>query len=535
MAPVRESMKPFDSTDIDERICILQNYGLSQRNKDVELGETPVMFYDYAFDEYQKLDEYEGQIVEKKKDLWAASPATGEDRYKLNHDEYFPKRQCELGRALFLRVIDFPELRYCWTEGFLKAIRAQMKPETHNSPPDQQALEREQEQFLIETLRKLIPQAPDPAGPDIFKSGISFSALTGRESADKAASRKPPGSGSADNAFLALMVYMPYFDISTIPDRKTESLTLPEYRLLERGEPVIQYPPSGDRNKDLLVHQAWFMMLNNEIIAMFRSAEDKHSDPVMTKRRPQPLFPDQHRTGAFHALVQMISNIFTSSRKRSLNFFLEKIAKGEFDTQHRIYNNDNTVVQTLDSLVIDLITLKSIVKSQVEILEDLQDIYENTTRTPAQGNCHNKNVVKIPVLQKAVEEIPFAVVTIEAVVRERKKYQEKLDVLLERAERSKKHLSRILKMEALQYVIGTQTIHLLGATTSQTQEINEQLSKTGDSQATTAVLATEAQTIELEKQRQIVTSFTILTTLFLPLGFCASVGFRIALTALMED
>lgn len=100
--------------------------------------------------------------------------------------------------------------------------------------------------------------------------------------------------------------------------------------------------------------------------------------------------------------------------------------------------NDNTIIQTLDSLVVDLITLKGIVQSQVEILEDLQDIYENTIRIPVQWNCHNKNVVKIPVVQKAAEEIPLAVITIEAVIRERKKYQEKLDVLLERAGRSKK-------------------------------------------------------------------------------------------------
>lgn len=102
--------------------------------------------------------------------------------------------------------------------------------------------------------------------------------------------------------------------------------------------------------------------------------------------------------------------------------------------------NGNAVAQTLDSLVIDLITLKIIVQSQVEILEDLQDIYENTIRTPAQGNCYNRNVAKIPVLQKAKEEIPLVVVTIEAVVRERKKYQEKLDVLLERARGSKKYV-----------------------------------------------------------------------------------------------
>lgn len=103
-------------------------------------------------------------------------------------------------------------------------------------------------------------------------------------------------------------------------------------------------------------------------------------------------------------------------------------------------------------------------------------------------------------------------------------------------------------MEVLQYVIDTQTTHLLEATVSQTErlseatasqterlseamvsqthEINEQLSKTGVSQATANTAATKAQTVELEKQRKVVTTFTILTTLFLPLGFCTSVGFR---------
>lgn len=156
-------------------------------------------------------------------------------------------------------------------------MRAQMKPEphhsplglgeikAHNSPSDQR--EKEREQYLMKTLAELIPQAPIPAGPDMFKSGVSFSALTGREFMDKTASKEPPGSGSTDNAFLALMVYMPYFDISTIPGRKTESLTLAEYRFLDRGE-LVQNSPSGDCNKDLLVHQAWFMMLNNGLASL---------------------------------------------------------------------------------------------------------------------------------------------------------------------------------------------------------------------------------------------------------------------------
>lgn len=63
------------------------------------------------------------------------------------------------------------------------------------------------------------------------------------------------------------------------------------------------------------------------MIAMFRSAEDKHSDPIKIESRPRPLFPDQHRVGIFHALAQMISNIFTSSRKRSFVFFRKAVAR----------------------------------------------------------------------------------------------------------------------------------------------------------------------------------------------------------------
>lgn len=103
-------------------------------------------------------------------------------------------------------------------------------------------------------------------------------------------------------------------------------------------------------------------------------------------------------------------------------------------------SSDGAVIQALDSLIANITTLKSIVQSQIEILEDLRDIYENTDRTPAKKNCRNKNVVKIPVLQRAIEEIPVALITIDGVVEEREKYQEKLDVLLERVRKSKKYV-----------------------------------------------------------------------------------------------
>lgn len=58
-------MKDIASTDIDERACILQNYSPSQKDANDELEETPVMFYDYAFDEHQST---KGQTTAKNKD-----------------------------------------------------------------------------------------------------------------------------------------------------------------------------------------------------------------------------------------------------------------------------------------------------------------------------------------------------------------------------------------------------------------------------------------------------------------------------------
>lgn len=129
-----------------------------------------------------------------------------------------------------------------------------MKPENHDPPVDRQ----EMGQTVMRTLSEIIPEAPsiiDPVRyPYIFKSGISFRAL-----------REPPGSESfKGEAFLALMVYMPYFDVSTLPKDRVESLSLSEYRHLERGGrggSEIRSPSNTD--PEILVHQVWFMVFNS--------------------------------------------------------------------------------------------------------------------------------------------------------------------------------------------------------------------------------------------------------------------------------
>lgn len=70
-------MGPFGLTAIDERTCFLHNYDLLQRDKSVELRETPVMFYDYALDEDQNeegqtTENDKGHTSKKNEDMWAS-------------------------------------------------------------------------------------------------------------------------------------------------------------------------------------------------------------------------------------------------------------------------------------------------------------------------------------------------------------------------------------------------------------------------------------------------------------------------------
>lgn len=86
-------------------------------------------------------------------------------------------------------------------------------------------------------------------------------------------------------------------------------------------------------------------------------------------------------------------------------------------------------------MIADITTLKSIIQSQVVILEDLRDVYENSFRSPSEKNCFNKVGVDLPKLSKSREQIPPTFGTIDKVIEERGNFEKKFDVLLERAER----------------------------------------------------------------------------------------------------
>lgn len=85
--------------------------------------------------------------------------------------------------------------------------------------------------------------------------------------------------------------------------------------------------------------------------------------------------------------------------------------------------------------------------------------------------------------------------------------------------------SIIRQLELLTTATGAQTVLLnevRAAPMSQAQA--EQIVQIARAEAEVTAHAIGVQTTELEKQGQVISAFTVLTTLFLPLGFCASVG-----------
>lgn len=94
----------------------------------------------------------------------------------------------------------------------------------------------------------------------------------------------------------------------------------------------------------------------------------------------------------------------------------------------------------LNTLTASIATLKSVVQSQIEILEDLRDTYENPIKIPAKDGSYKRAAANMPVINRLHEQIPLALEAIDKVIEERQKYEQKLDILLGKVERLRKHV-----------------------------------------------------------------------------------------------
>lgn len=82
----------------------------------------------------------------------------------------------------------------------------------------------------------------------------------------------------------------------------------------------------------------------------------------------------------------------------------------------------------LDKVVADIYIMISVVQSQIQILQDLREVYHVSFRKKLQRSVDS--TVKVPVISKHEEQIRAAVRTVDVVIEGRKAFCKTLDDLL---------------------------------------------------------------------------------------------------------
>ncbi|KAI5845218.1 hypothetical protein DFP73DRAFT_594349 [Morchella snyderi] len=503
---------------IDEAACLIRDTKSRPKNHGRRYGEVQAMFYkfnviqaddidfedvediedddDYSSDNTTRREEIE-RINRKQSEelrrrcLVQAGKAKG-DSYEVIPLQYLyekvsetspPQMEYELFPSSIrelseLKIIEFPACFYA-TE-FLEAMQSHTNRCNFTEVDPQTVLRSKNLRFN--------KQIPD------FKTGISLRAT----------------SDESDNDYLTLLTAMPYFgklpemkflrDASLPPGNapsylteyrpvkgreswRRESLSLAEYRFLSPGaekeskrQQRIKYDLREERyiDQDVLIHQAWFMVIDNYTIGIFKSADDQLSDLY-----PQPpLYPHQEKIGAFNALVHVISNTLERSENIVLDTYRAKVSELEFCYQslinkdmdvsddenredvssyHRanfeakqFTKNSKDLVRAVEKVVIQISTISSVVQSQIQILKDLREIFRLSiglaSRRPQGAN------LQIPIMSDQKEQVRAAERSLSFVIKDRYRFSKTLDALT----KDVKSLSGSLAVRGTQTAIARQ-------------------------------------------------------------------------------
>ncbi|KAH8144410.1 uncharacterized protein LAJ45_11610 [Morchella importuna] len=468
----------YTSGIIDEGSCLLRDYSLPTIPEKEDGG---VVFLRYSLGRWHTVriergdmndDDDDEVVVDEDEDTFRIVPL--KDLYIADtmviRSANFPP-----GEADGIRVVKFTECSVKIVQDFLKAISEFMRiPDSTLIP----APGSQDPQPLLDSpnLTKYESYVP---GKD-FVTGVSLRA-----------SFRP-------RKYLTLFAAFPYLGLGTA--NGTGSLSLRQYRYLGTASPDVDV---GDSRKRILVNQGWFFIFDNSNIAMFTSADEDSA----------PLFPYQRRLGGFHLLVHMIANILTSYETSPLREFRKKVARQELHIQSQLAKDILTpeksiksthttaeleaeqritedLIEAFEESLADIAIMKDVVQSQIQILEDLREIFQNSFKfEKGVGRPRNhRNAVKIPYIMDGKEQMRKAVVTVDAVIRERKEFKEELSVWLKDLRKSK----------------------ILTSHDSQTVTAKEAL-KQG-----------EMMQKAITQQGQTISVFTLITTIFVPLGFFTS-------------
>ncbi|KAG0641318.1 hypothetical protein HOY80DRAFT_883382 [Tuber brumale] len=535
----------------DEQDCLHPSHNLASRKLEGR-GDNHVVIFDYSLNP--------GYLsrVDGNPPVEGAVPSPA--RFSADHDIFFRVSRNELlecnqfdqiinpaeesGLVLSqgprLGIIDFAQCYDTSDDDLLNSIGEKL------------GLQKEGETAFTDAHLQRVQALP---GRKRFRTGISLR-VPFKEPSELSV------SGSSEDRFI-LFVSFPYFgkSYSIGLDEKSESVRLLDFKRLGVGDPHRGGAASeegGDGLEGILVHQARYMIFDNSIMATFRSREDGAKNQV-------PLHRFQERIGAFRAMIHMIANrtdlelptleklqaslckleedidkmisdaaTYEDNQGMEVDPADEQLPAGVSPTEeNRKRAREENVRKRKQKRVRDLLTSLnrlsaaffaaiSVAERQIAVLRDIHSIFSTSHRTktkeyerryPLRQNPFHKNIIPIPILSENTEQIwPNTLDTIDEVVRERKSFIKKVKGLVENMDIRRKILSGFLKSDQAKSAPSERTA----------QETTDAMKSTETQLMAATKSSIEESRDQLVQQSQTLSSFTVVTTLFLPLSFCAS-------------
>lgn len=123
-------------------------------------------------------------------------------------------------------------------------------------------------------------------------------------------------------------------------------------------------------------------------------------------------------------------NELESSRDpRELTKEKKKIEKQRYREQKELNSEKKKMLLVLNKAITDIYTMTSVVRSQIQILQDLQEVYHVSFRKKLERSV--ASTINVPVISKQKEQIRAAVRTIDVVIQGRKAFCAALDDLVQ--------------------------------------------------------------------------------------------------------
>lgn len=119
----------------------------------------------------------------------------------------------------------------------------------------------------------------------------------------------------------------------------------------------------------------------------------------------------------------------SSGNPRELTKEKKKIEKKRYREQKELNSERKKMLFALNKAITDIYTMTSVVRSQIQILQDLQEVYQVSFRKKLERSV--ASTINIPVISKQKEQIRAAVRTIDVVIQGRKAFCAALDDLVQ--------------------------------------------------------------------------------------------------------